>query len=220
MRKSLNGLLAAAVVVCLASSANAASMQLRLVATQVGTTTTWDVAVQAQTDTPEGIKGFQFDILSEGNGLTAPLAAVPPSKANITWNVAGFSFINPNKVDAAAPAYPGDADTDHDALGASFSDPNNFNNLAVGVGGWTTVATEKWVMTSANAVDFLVPYVIGAQYYDFTTGTAPGFAFAYPAQNVTTTGAQVGLVPEPASLVLVGLCAPALAFVIRRRKTA
>jgi hypothetical protein len=210
MRRFLNSLLATAVVMYSVSSANAASMQLQLVATQVGSTTTWDVAVQVQTDTPEGIKGFQFDILSQVTGMTAPLAAVPPTKANITWNVTGFSFINPNKADATAPAYPADADTDHDALGASFSDPNNFNNLTVGVGGWTTVATEKWVMTSPGAVDFLVPYVIGAQYYDFTNGQSPGFAFAYPVQNITTTGVLIPF-PEPTGFVLAGLSVPALA---------
>jgi hypothetical protein len=216
MRQFFKNLLVTAVVFGLVSSANAASMQLRLVpAGQDFGNNTVDVGIEVMTDTPEGVKGLQVDILSVGTGSVEPVAGVPSTKAKHTWNVSGFSFINPNRVDAQAPAYPSDTDTDLDALGASMFDATNFTNTTVGVGGWTRIATQQWQLLPGFLGDFLQPYVIGAQYYDFTNGQEPAFAFSYPVQNVTTTGLL--LVPEPASFVLAGLSIPALVYVIRRR---
>lgn len=235
MRYFLGSLVCGALLACTAASANAASMEIRLVGTPAdgtGLSGLWNVDIQVRANgSAEGIKGLQFDILSQGEGLTAPVGTGPGGvNAKITWSptniVGSFGTVSPSNKDATVqppgftPVYPADPDSDKDALGASFSDSGNaFTKSDLGVGAFATVATEQWQMTNSGAQDFLNVYVLGAQYYDFTNGQSPSFAFDYTPANITVTGTVVG-VPEPGTLLLAALSIPALAYAIRRRKVA
>src|SRR3954462_6635559 len=100
----------------LAAIAQGATLQVRLLAGPAnggGADGLWNIVVQAKTDTPEGIKGMQFDIRSNGDNRIVPVAGVPSSKAKITWAISGFSLINPSRIDATPGlGYPDDTDTD------------------------------------------------------------------------------------------------------------
>jgi hypothetical protein len=219
----------AAVFTCTATQVRAATLEVRLNLIHIHAFV--KVEIQARTDTPEGIKGFQFDILSANNaggvGATPVSAGPPGTKVKNTWGsgMNGFSKIEPSLLDAtfqyagSVPAYPFDPDSDLDALGGSFYDPNNFNNTTLGIGGFSTIATQEWLLPNANLANPfpLDLYIIGAQYYDFTNGHEPNYAFNYLPENMIINGVRA---PEPSALTLASLLLPAFGYYIRRRKYA
>lgn len=235
MRYFKGSLVCGIVLVCAAVNAHAASMDVRLVASPADETLTlWNVEVQVKAwGSQAGIRGLQFDILSANiDGLCEPVATGPGGVfAKITWSptniVGSFATIAPFRKDATVqppgftPAYPADPDTDLDALGASFSDSGNaFTKSDLGVNGFATVATEQWQLTNDGVAGFLNVYILGAQYYDFTNGTSPNFALDYAPQDIVVTGAILGIIPEPGTVILAAISIPAWAYAIRRRMVA
>jgi hypothetical protein len=241
-------LLASAVAALgLASAAHASTLFVTLNPVDTGATVTlngltahvYNIEVWAKTDQGEtqagngdgGIRGFQFDILSNSNhtptdATAVPESGVPSTKAKITFNVPGFSTITPNKTDATASnGYPLDTDTDQDAIGASISDPGvSSNDFILGQSGHANynavlgnkVATEVWdiVPPPAGSNETLNLFVKGGTYYDFSpTGQANNSQGTFA--NTTTTNAVIGTTPEPASFSMLAL--GGLAIVRRRR---
>src|SRR4051812_19591583 len=158
MRKLLSIMGAGAVLGLAAASVNAApllstsmTMAPNAAATAAnGGIPVFDVNVFAnttgtQTDGSDGgLAGFQFDILSDGTGKAAPLAAGAgplAGKAKTTFSPTvstNFATLTPQKTDAtpaqnptAVPPYVSDGDLD--APGGSFSDAG-FKSINFGVG--------------------------------------------------------------------------------------
>ena len=149
-----------------------------------------------------GVSGFQFDILSDGNNISAPvpLAATGPNFAKVktTFAISSSDFATqlvPQKIDVgAAQGYPNDTDTDLDAYAGSFADSNSgFTNTTLGQassGNGALIATEQWTIPDGQA-DHLSVFLTGPQYYDFSN-TTPGSGFRTGFTQTVTTGASIG----------------------------
>jgi len=235
MRKVLG---AVAIVMLSALAANASTISGKLISTQDGVDPTiWHVGVWvnlgATTSDPTdgGISGVQFDILSDGTGKSASVAAAPSGpnfgKSKITWAPAlstGFTLVTPAKRDAV-PAdnssnnkYNGDGDLD--AVFGSFFDTGNFANTVIGKDQYALLATEDWTIP-VNQGDHLSLVLIAPTYYDFTA-TGSNFqrsVTAAPVIDNSGTNGNIGVVPEPASIALLGMGVVGLVAVARRRRS-
>jgi MYXO-CTERM domain-containing protein len=200
-----------------------ASLQTSL-ASDTGGVQTWNVAIYARSSQGDsspgagdgGVSGFQFDILSDGHNISAPVpaASVGPNFAKVktTFAISSADFATqllPQKIDVgAAQGYPNDTDTDLDAYAGSFADSNSgFTNTTLGKtasGLGALIATEQWTVPDGQQ-DHLSLFLVGPQYYDFSN-TTPGSG---SRTNFTTTtidpaggtiGTSAGTTPEPAAL--------------------
>jgi len=223
---------AAAVVLAFATSSYAVPiLQGKLVSTvDASDPTLWHVQVQvsstgAGTDaTDGGVSGAQFDLISKKTGASSAVAAGAgplAGKSKINWAISSndFSLTGPNRTDAIPALNPGNAlyngDGDLDSLGSSFGDNSHFSNATIGKSGFQTIATIDWNVPVGN-FDTLDLVLIAPSYYDFSQ-TGNNFQGLYAAANVSTTGAVVSVVPEPASLALMGLGSLAAIGFIRRK---
>jgi hypothetical protein len=215
-------LCACSIVVLSALAAQASTLTAKLVVTPVNTPNTglYNVAIQVQTSgttngsagTDGGLSGAQFDVISDGTNLSAPLQNGPSganaTRAKLTWDplvTANFSLIAAQRTDALPAMNPGNAhytgDGDLDAVGASMSDAaDNAGAPQIGFNGFQTVATEQWQL-SGTAADNLSLVVVSPLFYNNASATNGQSNF----DTVVATGAQLAAVPEPVSFALMAI---------------
>ncbi len=234
-----------AILLIAVASVRASSITPKLIITADPSNTPglFDVAIQVQSNgvvNPAlngdgGVAVIQFDVVSNGVNLSAPVQQTPSgpnsTRAKITYNqaIVPSSSFGTETLPQRRDAIPADnqsgaagvalynQDGDLDAMAGVLADTGlTYGSTQVGVGGFQTIATEYWQLNNPTltAGDTLTVFFSGGSYYDFNASQT-NFLVSYTTNGIAT--AIIGTIPEPNSLTLSVLGALGLVAAKRRR---